>query len=205
MLAQTLLHHFGGLAGVERGEVEFRGHRVQIFDHPALVLAKRFEEVLAQRQMHPGFPIAHALAFEHARDQRVDANLEVGDQIRNQGESEQRARPIRVGAHHAIAREGGIGVAVGDYHQSGLKRRDDLVFEPVGKIGGIEQAVGRGVEAMAGFGLVDGFLQQPRARPSRADDAVTLDLEPRLKLLDLGRAADAVGAFDYDQAALKLA
>jgi len=88
MFAQVSLDHVGWPARVERDELELLGQRVQLVDQAALVFAIGFEKVLAQRQLHARFPVVHSFAFQHPRDQRVDANLEVQDQIGHQRESE---------------------------------------------------------------------------------------------------------------------
>ncbi len=69
---------------------------------------------LPERQVHAGLPVVHALPLEHARDQPLDVDLEVEDQVGHDGEAEELARPVRVGAHDGVAGERGVHVAVGD-------------------------------------------------------------------------------------------
>ena len=155
--------------------------------------------------MHSRFPVTHPFAFQHSRYQSVDANLQVENEVGNHRKTKQRAGPVWIGAHHSIARQGGVHIAIRDYHQPGLECGDDLVLEAVGQIRGVEQTKGRGVEPMARFRLVNSFLQQFGTRPAGADDAVAFDFQPRFELFDLGGATDAVGALDHDKAALTLA
>ena len=96
--------------------------------------------------------------------------LQVQDEVGDDGEAEELARPLRVGAHHRVPRERRVHVAVGDHDEAGAQRRDDLVLEPVGEVGGVEQAERRHVELVAGLRLVDGLGEQRRARPAGVDD-----------------------------------
>ena len=55
---------------------------------------------------------------------------------------------------------------------------ENLVLESVGEVRGVEQAEGGDGELMARFGLVDGFMQQRRTRPSGITYRVALELQP---------------------------
>ena len=101
----------------------------------------------------------------------------------------------------AGARQRREDVAIRQDDETGLERRDDLLFQAVGEVGGVEQHEGQLVERVARLGELDGRLHQRRAGPPGLDDAVALDLEPLAQQLDLRAAADAVGALDRDQLA----
>jgi len=57
----------------------------------------------------------------------------------NQRHPEQLAGPVRIGAHHAVARERGVNVSIRDHDESRLQRRQNLVLETIGEIRGVEQ------------------------------------------------------------------
>ena len=138
---------------------------------------------------------------EHAADQRLDVDLQVEDHVRRDREAVQVAQPLPIDAAHAGARERREDVAIRQHDEAGLERRDDLLLEPVGEVGGVEQHEGQLVERVARLGELDRRLHQRRARPAGFDDAVALDLEPLAQQLNLRAAADAVGALDGDQLA----
>ena len=108
---------------------------------------------------------------------------------------------VAIDAAHAGARERGEDVAVRQDDEAGLERRDDLLLEPIGEVGRVEQDEGQLVERVARLRQVDGRRHQLRSRPAGLDHAVALHFEPLAQQRDLGRAADAVGAFDRDQLA----
>src|SRR5207244_13577083 len=83
--------------------------------------------------------------------------------------------------------------------EAGAQRRDDLVLEAVGEVGGVEQAEGDDGQLVPGLGLVDGVGEERRAGPARVTHRVALELEPGTEQLDLGRAPDPVGPLDDDQ------
>ena len=57
------------------------------------------------------------------------------------------------------------------HDEAGLQRRDDLVLQPIGEVGGVEQAERRRVELVAGLRFVDRLGEERRARPARVADA----------------------------------
>ena len=111
------------------------------------------------------------------------------------------ADPLPVDAAHARARHRREDVAIGQDDEAGLEGRDDLLLEPVGEIGRVEQHERELVQRVAGLGELDRRLHQLRSRPAGFDDTVALHLEPFAQQRDLRRAADAVGAFDRDDLA----
>ena len=50
---------------------------------------------LAERQVHARLPVVHALRLEHARDEVLDVDLEVEDEVGHDREAEELARPVR--------------------------------------------------------------------------------------------------------------
>ena len=139
--------------------------------------------------------------FEHAADERLHVDVQVEHQVRRDGEPVQVPQPLAIDAAHAGARQRGEDVAVRQDDEAGLERRDDLLLEPVGEVGRVEQHERELVERVAGFGELDRRLHQRRSRPAGLDDAVTFDLEPLAQQLDLRAAPDAVGPFDRDELA----
>ena len=58
------------------------------------------------------------------------------------GEAVQIAHPAPADAARHVAREGGVGVAVGADDRAGLHQRNDVALQAVGEIGGVDQAEG---------------------------------------------------------------
>jgi hypothetical protein len=115
-------------------------------------------------------------------------------------EAVQLTDPVSIDAADAGPCEGGEDVPVGQDDETRLECRDDFLLEPVGEVRGVEEDERQLVESVALLGEVDGRRHQLGARPAGLDDPVALDLEPLSKERNLGRAADAVGAFDSDDA-----
>jgi len=111
------------------------------------------------------------------------------------------ASPVRIGAHHAVARERGVHVSIRDHDKARLQRWQDLMLETIGEIRGVEQRERRDGQLMSRLRLVDCFREQWRARPSGVADRKAFEFEPRPDQLNLRRAADAVGPLDRDQMA----
>ncbi len=199
MFPQLDLHIFNRTACVDRDEGEFIGEAPVFIDQPALIPLERIEQIGPQRQMHSRFPIVHSLAHDDARNQSLDVDIEVEDEVRHQRHPKQLARPIRIGAHHAVARERRVHVTVGDHDEAGLQRGQDLMLETIGEVRGVEKRERRDGQLMPGLGLVDGLREQGRARPSGVTDRVAFEFEPRPDQLNLRGAADAIGPFDCDQ------
>ena len=138
---------------------------------------------------------------EHAADQRLHVDLQVEHHVRRDGEPVQIPQPLAIDAADAGARERRENVPIRQHDESGLERRDDFLFEPIGEVGGIQQDEGELVERVARLGQLDRRLHQRRPRPPGFDDAVALHLEPLAQQLNLRAPADAVGALDRDQLA----
>ena len=139
--------------------------------------------------------------FEDPADQRLHVDVQVEDHVRRDREAVQVAQPRPIDAADAGPRQRREDVAIRQDDEPGLERRDDLLLQAVGEVGGVEQHEGQLVERVARLGELDGRLHQRRAGPAGLDDAVALDLEPLAQQLDLRAAADAVGALDRDQLA----
>ena len=104
--------------------------------------------------------------------------LQVEHQVRRDREAVQVPDPRAIDAAHAGARHRRVDVAVRQHDEAGLERRDDLLLEPIGEVGRVEQDEGELVERVARLGELDRRLHQLRPRPAGLDDAVALDLEP---------------------------
>ena len=203
--AQLALDVRNRLARVDGRKGKLPRQRVVLSDEVRLIVTKRVEHVAAEREVHAGFPVVHALAAEHARDQRVHVDAQVEDQVGHEREAEEASRPRRVGAHHGVARECRVHVTVGQHDEPRLHRRNDLVFQAIGKVGRVEQAEGGDIQLVSRFGFVDGFGEKRRACPAGRHHGVAFDLQPRLQLLDLRRTPDTVRAFDDDQTSFQAA
>ena len=114
-----------------------------------------------------------------------DVDLQVEDQVRRDGEAVQAAQPRAIDAADAGARQRGEDVAIRQHDEAGLERRDDLLLEPIGEVGRVEQHERQLVQRVARLGQLDRRLHQRRARPAGFDDAVALHLEPFAQQLNL--------------------
>ena len=127
--------------------------------------------------------------LQDAADERLLVDLQVEDQVRRDGEAVQVAHPRAIDAAHAGARHRRVNVAIRQHDEAGLERRDDLLLEPIGEVGGVEQHERQLVQRVARLCELDGRLHQLGARPPGLDDAVALHLEPFAQQLNLRRCA----------------
>ena len=170
-----------------------------MLDEHALVLFKAVVKVRAQPHIHAGLPVVHALGLDDPQRQRVHIDAQIAYQIGHDGKAEDVVEPLAVAAADDVSGKGGVNVPVGEDHEARAERRDDLVLQPVGEIGGVEQGEGPRVQDVSLFGVLDGLAYQGRPGPAGREDPVALDFQPLLERCDMGRAPDAVRALNGDQ------
>src|SRR2546425_7071272 len=128
---------------------------------------------------------------------------QVAHEIGHDGKAEDVVEPLAVAAADDIAGKGGVDIPVGEDHEAGAERRNDLVLQPVGEIGGVEQGKAPRVQDVSLLGVLDGLAYQGRSGPAGREDPVTLDFQPFLDRFNMGRAPDAVRPLNGDQLPLQ--
>src|SRR6266566_9562579 len=73
-LAEIALDGVDRAARVDAHEVELSRQYVVLLDQAALVALEGLEDVVAERQVHAGLPVVHALALHDPRQERVDVD-----------------------------------------------------------------------------------------------------------------------------------
>src|SRR5260370_41594644 len=134
MFSKLRLDVLDRTARVDRDEAEFLRETPVFVYQPALVTLEGIEKIGSERKMHSGLPIIHSLSHYHARNKSLDVDIEIEDQIRHQRHPEQVAGPIRIGAHYAVAREGGVLVSVRDHVKARLDPRRNLLLATTGEV-----------------------------------------------------------------------
>src|SRR5437899_12893131 len=90
------------------------------------------------------------------------------------GKAEGVVEPLAVAAADDVAGKGGVDVPVGEDHEACAECRNDLVLQPVGEIGGLEQGEAPRVQDVSLLGVLDGLAYQVRSGPVGCEDSVTL-------------------------------
>jgi len=80
------------------------------------------------------------MARHETVDRELDRNPEVEREVGADGEVVQVANPLAIDAPRHVAGERGKGIPVGKHDHSGFERRNDLVEQPIGEVGGVQQA-----------------------------------------------------------------
>src|SRR5579863_7828186 len=88
VFANLALQLFDRQARVDGNEAELARQAPVLVDEAALVALERIEQVGAEREMHPGFPVVHALAHDDAWDERLDVDVEVDDEVGHERHAE---------------------------------------------------------------------------------------------------------------------
>ena len=136
--------------------------------------------------------------LQHPPDQGLLVDLQIEHEVRRDAEAVQLADPLPVDATNARTRHCREDVAIGQHDEAGLEGGDDLLLEPIGEIGRVQEHERELVQRVALLREIDRRGHQLRSRPSRLDDAVALNLEPFPQQRNLRRAAHAVRSFDGD-------
>ncbi len=132
----------------------------------------------------------------------------IGLQVKNCGgdqcDAKDIAGPNLVRAAHYGARDLGVDVTIGQHDESRAQRRNNLILQAIGEIGGVDQRVGDQVQGVALLGALQSFAGQGRARQAGVQHGVTTLLQPEAQFVHLRGTAHAVGALQDDQLALQV-
>ena len=192
---------FGDAAGrVNHAQVEFVHQAVVLVEHLALEHAKAFDEIVAPPHVHAGFVEfqLHA-AGEQAVDRHVHRHPKVHREIRPDREAVQLANPLAVDTAGGIARERRVGIAVGEHDHAGLERRNDVVEQPVGEVGRVQQAERHRRQRVLLLAALGRRLDQRRRIPLGDDDAVAGGAKPFRQEPQLRRFSGPVDALHDEE------
>src|SRR5215471_20501880 len=117
--------------GVDNIKAVGLDHLVEFSEHPRLILQKTVVHVLAEMQIHSGFPIVKSRVLNHARDDIFDFDSEIKDDVGFQCDAINFANPVRISATNDRARHKRIDVAVRKNDETCAQSRNDLVFQTV--------------------------------------------------------------------------
>ena len=128
-------------ARIDDVQIELIHDSIILVEYFALKQTEAFGRVRAPAQVHARFVELELHAARHEPVERdLDGHSEIERQIRPDGEAVQLAHPLPIDPPRRVPRKGRVGVAVREHDHAGLERRNDLIEQPVGEVGGVQQA-----------------------------------------------------------------
>src|SRR6266699_417878 len=114
-------------------------HHLELLKQACLVIDEALEKVSAQAHIHTGFPVIKAAALQDTRHQVCNAYLQIEDGIGLQRQPVNRTNPVGVSTPHNSTSYQRINIAVCQHDEAGTQGGQDLAFETIYKVRGIEQ------------------------------------------------------------------
>ncbi len=177
-------------------------HGFVLGQNAALKNPEALFHIAADFQIHAGFVVFQSVAAaENAAERHVERRLEVEGEIGPDGEAVEIAHPLRIHPAGHVAREGGVGVAVGADDRAGADQRQDVALGAVGKIGGMDQAESGGSEHLLLLAAARGFVHQRGRIPLAESDGEAARAEPLAQQRNLRALARAVDSLDDNELA----
>ena len=138
---------------------------------------------------------------EHPLGQHLRLHVQIQNQVRHDGESEDPLYPLRVYAPHHVPRDGRVDVPVRQHDEVRLQRRNDHVLDLVRQVGRVVERERKRPKRVALHDVLELLAHQPRPFESGLRRCVPLPLQPVAKEPDLSRPPRAVRTFDHHQPA----
>ena len=186
--------------GVDDAEAELVHQAIVLVEDLPLEDAEALNSIGAPSHVEPRFiELQLDPSGEQAIDGHLDGHPEVDGQIGLDRKAVQLADPASIDAAGRIAGKRGVGVAVGEHDHAGLERRNDVVEEPIGEVGGVQQAERHRREGILLLACLGRRLHQRRRVPLRHEDGMARRAKPLRQQADLRRLSGPVDALDHEQ------
>src|ERR1700722_17154953 len=170
-------------------------------DH-RLVADEGLEEVVGERHIAAGFPVADGLRFlKFAIEADFGADVQPEGEIRAERRFVNSVEVIASDTADGGAGDEGEDVTVGEDDQAGAQRGQDAAFELVEKVGAVHQGESHVGNGVFGEEAVDVFADEIGAAQTHGLHREAFGFEPFGEERDLSGTAGAVGAFDDHESA----
>ena len=173
---------------------------VVLLEHLALEHPEALDGVRAPAHVHARLVELQLDApGEQAIGRDLDRHAEIHGEVRPDGKAVELADPAPVDAARGVARERRVGVAVGEHDHAGLERRDDVVEQPVGEVGRVQQAERHRRQRVLLLARLGRGLDERRRVPLGDEDRVAGGAKPLRQQRQLRCLSRPVDAFDHEQ------
>ena len=185
---------------VDDAQPELVDEPIVLVEHLALEHPEALDGVRAPAHVHARLV---ELQLDAARQQAIgrhlDRHAEVDRQVRLDGEAVELPHPAAIDAARRVARERGVGVAIGQHDHPGLERRNDVVEQAVGEIGRVQQAERHRRQRVLLLPGLRRRLDERRRVPLGDEDRLAGGAKPLRQQRQLRRLSGPVDAFDHEQ------
>src|SRR5947209_11462032 len=138
-LLQLLGNLLDGQTCINHLKTIFFLHHLELLKQARLVIDEALEQVSAQAHIHTGFPVIKASPLQDTRHQVFNAYLQIEDGIGLQRQAVNRTNPVGVSTPYNSTSYQRIDVAVCQHDEACTQGGQNLAFETIYKVCGIEQ------------------------------------------------------------------